>query len=159
VKTIGMVDVACFTVGTPKTNVHTKEDADHSLPYLLAVALYDRDVQMAQLDPERIARPDVQNLLLKVKVRPDDNFTARFPAEFPARITVRLKNGQSLSHEVSNYPGFPTRPLSWNDVSAKFDKLVAGHVGAPLGREIKDTVHSLEDVQVTDLTKLLGKLH
>jgi 2-methylcitrate dehydratase len=143
----------------PKTNVHTKEDADHSLPYLLAVALYDRDVQMAQLDPERIARPDVQNLLLKVKVRPDDSFTARFPAEFPARITVRLKNGQSVSHEVSNYPGFPTRPFSWDDVSAKFDKLVAGHVGAPLGREIKDTVHSLEDVRVTDLTKLLGKLH
>jgi len=29
----------------PKTNVHTKEDADHSLPYLLAVALIDGDVQ------------------------------------------------------------------------------------------------------------------
>ena len=143
----------------PKTRVHTKEDADHSLPYLLAVALYDRDVQMAQLDPERIARPDVQNLLLKVKVRPDDGFTARFPAEFPARITVRLKNGQSLSHEVSNYPGFPTRPFSWDDVSDKFDKLAAGHVGAPVGREIKDIVHSLENAQVTDLTKLLGKLH
>jgi 2-methylcitrate dehydratase len=80
-------------------------------------------------------------------------------SEFPARITVRLKNGQSLSHEVSNYPGFPTRPFSWDDISAKFDKLAAGHVGAPLGREIKDIVHSLEDAQVTDLTKLLGKLH
>jgi 2-methylcitrate dehydratase len=31
----------------PKTNVHTKEDADHSLPYLLAVAALDGDVQAA----------------------------------------------------------------------------------------------------------------
>ena len=35
----------------PKTNVHTKEDADHSLPYLLAVAALDGDVQPAQLEP------------------------------------------------------------------------------------------------------------
>ena len=117
-----------------KTNVHTKEDADHSLPYLLAVALFDGDVQTAQLNPERIAKPDVQSLLLKVSVKPDESFTARFPAEFPSRITVRLKNGQSFSHEVSNYPGFPTRPFSWEEISAKFDKLAAGHVGGQLGR-------------------------
>src|ERR1700740_2110633 len=90
----------------PKINVHTKEDADHSLPYLLAVALFDGDVQPAQLTPERIAKPDVQSLLLKVRVRPDKSFTARYPAEFPSRVTVRLKSGQSLSHEVSDYPGF-----------------------------------------------------
>ena len=40
----------------PKTNVHTKEDADHSLPYLLAVAALDGDVQTAQLDRRRIAK-------------------------------------------------------------------------------------------------------
>jgi 2-methylcitrate dehydratase len=143
----------------PKTKVHTKEDADHSLPYLLAVALLDGDVQTAQLTPERIAKPDVQNLLFKVKVRPDKSFTARFPAEFPSRITVRLKNGQSFSHEVSDYPGFPTRPFTWEEISAKFDKLVTGHVGVQLNLDIKDAVRSLEDVQVSDLTKLLREIN
>jgi 2-methylcitrate dehydratase len=143
----------------PKTDVHTKEDADHSLPYLLAVALLDGDVQTAQLNPERIAKPDVQSLLLKVRVRPDNSFTARFPAEFPSRVTVRLKSGQSLSHEVSNYPGFPTRPFTWDEVSAKFDKLAAGHLSSQLGRDIKDTVRSLEDVEVGDLTKLLREVN
>jgi len=143
----------------PKTNVHAKEDADHSLPYLLAVALFDGDVQTAQLKPERIAKPDVQSLLLKVRVRPDKSFTARFPAEFPSRITVRLKNGQSFSHEVSDYPGFPTRPFTWEEISAKFDKLVAGHVGAQLSQDIKVSVRSLEYIQVSDLTKLLRELN
>jgi 2-methylcitrate dehydratase len=63
----------------PKTDVHTKEDADHSLPYLLAVAMLDGDVQPAQLTPSRIAKQDVQSLLRKVTVRPNDSFTARFP--------------------------------------------------------------------------------
>src|SRR3984885_3440680 len=143
----------------PKTNVRTKEDADHSLPYLLAVALYDRDVQTAQLNPERIAKPDVQSLLLKVSVKPDESLTARFPAEFPSRITVRLKSGQSFSHEVPNYPGFPTRPFSWGEISAKFDKLTAGHVGVQLGRDIKSAVRSLENIQVSDLTKLLAEVN
>jgi 2-methylcitrate dehydratase PrpD len=42
----------------PKTDVHTKEDADHRLPYLLAVALLD--VQTAQLNPEQIAKADAK---------------------------------------------------------------------------------------------------
>jgi 2-methylcitrate dehydratase len=72
---------------------------------------------------------------------------------------VRLKSGQSFSHEVSNYPGFPTRPFSWEEISAKFDKLTAGHVGAQLGRDIKSAVRSLENIQVSDLTKLLAEVN
>ena len=103
----------------PKTDVHTKEDADHSLPYLLAVAALDGDVQPAQLEPRRIDRPDVQTLLRKVEVRPDDGFTARYPGEFPSRVTVRLKGGKSYSHEVKDYPGFPTRPFTWEEVGGE----------------------------------------
>src|SRR5580658_5805667 len=143
----------------PKKNVHTKEDADHSLPYLIAVGLLDGDVQPAQLEPSRIAKPDVQQLLQKVTVRPDDSFTARYPAEFLSRVTVRLKNGESYTHEVSNYPGFPTRPFTWKDVEAKFDKLAAGHATAKACQQIKDTVRSLEDIRVSDLMKVLNELN
>ena len=142
----------------PKTNVHTKEDADHSLPYLLAVALLDGDVQTAQLSPERIAKPDVQSLLHKVSVRPDASFTARYPDAFPSRVTVRLEDGRSFTHEVSDYPGFPTRPFSWQEIGAKFDRLAAGRIGADRRQDIKNAVRSLEDIQVNDLTKLLRKL-
>jgi 2-methylcitrate dehydratase len=45
--------------------VRTKEQADHSLPYLLAVALLDGDVMPAQFEPDRIMRADVQQLLKK----------------------------------------------------------------------------------------------
>ena len=140
----------------PKTDVHTKEMADHSLPYLLAVALLDGDVQPAQLEPKRIDAPDVQDLLRKVMVRPEERFTARYPGEVPSRVTVRLKDGKSYSHEVNSYPGFPTQPFTWDEIVAKFDKLVAGRADDGLAREIKAAVRSLETIQVKDLMKLLG---
>ena len=143
----------------PKTNVHTKEDADHSLPYLLAVAALDGDVQLAQLDPKRIEKPDVQELLLKVEVRPDSRFTDLYPDQLASRVTVRLKSGESISHEVSDYPGSANRPFTWKEIEAKFDKLAASHADEELRQEIKDAVRSLENIQVSDLMNLLGQVN
>ncbi|HEY2598956.1 MAG TPA: MmgE/PrpD family protein, partial [Candidatus Dormibacteraeota bacterium] len=71
----------------------TKEQADHSLPYLLSVALLDGDVMPAQFNPDRIARADVQGLLKKVSVRPNHEYTDEYPGKMPVKITVRLQDG------------------------------------------------------------------
>src|ERR1700756_310146 len=74
--------------------IRTKEQADHSLPYLLAVALLDGDVQPAQFEPARIMRADVQQLLKKVSVRPDQEFTEQYPRKMPVRIAITLQGGK-----------------------------------------------------------------
>jgi 2-methylcitrate dehydratase len=141
-----------------RTDVHTKEEADHSIPYLLAVAALDGDVQPVQLEPSRIEKGDVQGLLRKVKIKPDAGFTARYPDEFPCRVTVKLKGGRSYSNEVKDYPGYPSRPYTWEDVVKKFNRLVEGRADTGLCREIKDIVHSFENHQVCELMKLLGRV-
>jgi len=138
--------------------VQTKEQADHNLPYLLAVALLDGDVMPAQFKPERINKPDVQGLLKKVSVRPNHEYTDRYPAKMPAKITIRLQEGKVIEHEVQDYPGLASHPFSWEDSVEKFDRLVAGRVEAGVSREIKDAVRSLENIRVRDLTQLLGSL-
>jgi hypothetical protein len=60
---------------------------------------------------------------------------------------------QCLSRAIAS------RPFSWEEISAKFDKLTAGHVGAQLSRDIKSAVRSLENIQVSDLTKLLAEVN
>jgi 2-methylcitrate dehydratase len=142
----------------PKTNVHTKEDADHSLPYLLAVALTDGDVQPTQLEAARIAKPDVQTLLRKVQVKPDAGFTARYPREAPSRVTVYVEGGKSYTHEVSSYPGFSSQPFTWDEVGAKFDHLVGPRADGGLRRDVKSAVRSLESIQVSELMELLAKV-
>ena len=89
-------------------------------------------------------------------MRPDDGFTARYPAELPSRVTVRLKSGQSFTHEISDYAGAPTRPFTWKEIDAKFDKLAAGHATEKSREKIKNAVRSLEDIQVSDLMEVLS---
>jgi 2-methylcitrate dehydratase len=138
--------------------VTTKEQADHNLPYLLAVAMLDGDVMPAQFEPDRIARADVQQLLKKVSVRPNHEYTELYPAKMPAQITVRLQDGAVIEHEVENFPGMPSDPFTWEDSVEKFDRLVAGRADESVSREIKDAVRSLESIQVKDLMQLLGRV-
>jgi 2-methylcitrate dehydratase len=136
--------------------IRTKEQADHSLPYLLSVALIDGDVTPAQFKPDRIAKPDVQALLKRVSTRPNHEFTAQYPRKMPAKITVRFQDGTVIKHEVQDYPGLASRPFTWEESVEKFDGLVVGRIDAGLSREIKDAVLSLESIQVRDLLKLLS---
>src|SRR6202522_1197427 len=138
--------------------IRIKEQADHSLPYLLAVALLDGDVMPAQFEPDRIAKADVQQLLKKVSVRPDHEFTDQYPGKMPAKVTVRLQDGKVIEHEVQDFPGLPSHPFTWDDAVEKFDRLVAGRVDPQLSQEIRDAVRSLESIRVRDLTKLLGSV-
>src|SRR5580658_7918783 len=135
-----------------------KEQADHSLPYLLSVALLDGDVMPAQFQPDRIARSDVQQLLKKVTVRPNQEFTEEYPARMPAKVVVRLQDGTAVENEVQGFPGMPSDPFTWEDSVEKFDRLVAGRTDESVIREIKDAVRSLESIQVKDLMPLLGRV-
>ncbi len=64
---IQIFDVAYNIIGGgeegEKTNVRTKEQADHSLQYITAVAILDDQVMPEQYSPDRIVRSDVQELL------------------------------------------------------------------------------------------------
>jgi 2-methylcitrate dehydratase len=136
--------------------IQTKEQADHSLPYLLAVALLDGDVMPEQFAPARIIKPDVQALLKKVSVRPNQDFTEVYPKKMPAKITVRLQDGTVIEHEVQDFPGLASHPFTWDEETDKFDRLVAGRIDDVLCGEIKDAVRSLENIQARDLVKLLA---
>src|ERR1700720_2406143 len=136
--------------------IQTKEQADHSLKYLLAVALLDGDVMPAQFKPERIICSDVQTLLKKVQVRPNHEFTELYPGKMPAKITIRLQDGTVIEREAQDYPGLASHPFTWEDSVEKFDGLVAGRIDTGLSQEIKDAVLSLESIQARDLGKLLS---
>ena len=157
---IDIFDVAYHIIGGgeegDKQQVRTKEEADHSLPYMVAVALLDGEVSPAQYVPERIVREDVQRLLRRVIIQPDEALSKRFPAEMPCRIQIRLKDGLTLSIEKQDYEGFYTRPMSWEKAVAKFERLAAPYTDAAQRAVIVETVAHLETKEVEQLTSLLG---
>jgi 2-methylcitrate dehydratase len=157
---IDIFDVAYNIIGGgeegDKQQVHTKEEADHSLPYMVAVALVDGDVSPAQYEPERIVREDVQNLLRTVTIRPDEALSKRFPVEMPCRIQITLKDGRTLDIEKRDYEGFYTRPISWEKAIDKFERLAAPFTNPAQRMSIIEAVAHLETKEVEHLTSLLG---
>jgi 2-methylcitrate dehydratase len=140
-----------------KKEIRTKEQADHSLPYLLAVALLDGQVMPEQFAPDRVVRPDVQELLRRVEVRPAADLSARFPSEHACRLRLRLVGGATLAAEKSDYEGFVTRPMSWERAKEKFERLAAGRVKPGLAAELAETVWALDGLETRDLTTLLAR--
>jgi 2-methylcitrate dehydratase len=159
---IEIFDVAYHIIGGgeegDKTLVRTKEQADHSLPYMVAAALLDGRVMPEQYQPDRIQRPDVQTLLQKIVVKPLEEFSRGFPDEMPCRITLFLSNGQTLVKEKRDYEGFSSRPMPWKDVVQKFERLSAPHTDPALRRDIVGAVADLEAISVADLTRLLARV-
>lgn len=156
---IEIFDVAYKIIGGgeegDKTIVRTKEQADHSLQYMVAAALLDDQVMPEQYLPGRIEREDIQTLLRKIIVRPNKEFSNRFPNEMPCRLTVFLPGGKRLIKEKRDYEGFYTRPMQWDTIFRKFEQLGKLHADASLRREIRDAVSRIEEIQVRDLMKLL----
>lgn len=142
-----------------RSEPRNKEQADHSLPYLCAVALLDGDVWPQQLTPERIARPDVRNLMARVWVRQRDELSMRYPNEVPCRVRLLLRDGREIEAEKSDYLGFATkRPRDWDGVLAKFDRLAGPFAGTALRRDIAQAVQALDTIPVADLTELLSRV-
>jgi 2-methylcitrate dehydratase len=156
---VDIFDVAYHIIGGgeegDKQQVRTKEEADHSLPYMVAVALLDGDVSPAQYIPERIVSEDVQNLLQKVTIQPDEAFSQRFPAEMPCRIQITLKDGRTLAIEKQDYEGFSTRPMTWEKAAAKFERLAAPFTSTRQRTAIIEIVAHLEKNEVAQLTEVL----
>ncbi|MGH3114675.1 MAG: MmgE/PrpD family protein [Gaiellaceae bacterium] len=140
-----------------KKEIRSKEQADHSLPYLLAVALLDGQAMPEQFAPERILRADVQELLRRVEVRPAADLSARFPAEHACRLRLRIAGGATLAAEKSDYEGFVTRPMSWERAKEKFERLAAGRVKPGLAAELAETVWALDELETRDLTAILAR--
>jgi 2-methylcitrate dehydratase len=159
---VDIFDVAYHIIGGgeegAKTEVHTKEEADHSLPYILAVALLDGEVTPKQYLPQRIEQDDVQNLLRKVRIRPSPVYSDRFPEQMACRLRIVLKDGREFVIEKRDYEGFVSRPMTWKTVSGKFDYLSRPYAPADLRRQITAAVAELETIQISELMNLLAQV-
>jgi 2-methylcitrate dehydratase len=68
-----------------------------------------------------------------------------------------LRDGRVLEREQHDYEGFTTRPMSWDTVAAKFDRLADGRIASERATRIKDAVAHLEELSVEELTTLLSQ--
>lgn len=157
---VEIFDVAYHIIGGgdegDKLSVQTKEEADHSLRYMLAVALLDGQVLPAQYASERIVRSDVQNLLRRVHIAPNKAYSALFPKQMPCSIKITFKDQRTFSIYKKDYEGFFSHPFSKETLIKKFMFLTASFISQEIQEQFIETVDRLDHLRVKDLTKLFS---
>jgi 2-methylcitrate dehydratase len=136
-----------------KWDPKTRETADHSLPYLLAAALVDGGIKADSFSEARIRDPRLRQLMQRIKVAENPEFTREFPSKLITRIEVVTRSGQRLV-ETAAYPkGHAKNPMSDEDVSGKFAELSGGLLKA--GRR-DALLQALWDIdQVADIGRVI----
>ncbi|HVW07619.1 MAG TPA: MmgE/PrpD family protein, partial [Bryobacteraceae bacterium] len=142
----------------PRT-VRTKEDADHSLPYLVAVALIDGQVQPEQFEESRIQREDVQELMRRVESRERHRFTAEYPMRLHERVTAHGCEGKPIQVEKREYEGFFARPMAWEAVMEKFRGLCGTALPEERQNRVIEYVRGVEQRPITELFAALAPSH
>ena len=139
-----------------KYDPRSKETADHSLPYVIACAIAERQVTPLQFTPAKIMDPTIRAQLRKVVVVADPEIEAVFPELQRVVVTIRTADGRELSRRIDYPRGDPRNPLTDADLEEKFDALAEPVLGVERRRQVKDAVWTLERQEaVTDLMHLL----
>lgn len=123
-------DVASVSIATNEKvishhNITEPQDTmmcQYSVPFCVALALH-RD----PLDPRVFGEETLNDRSIREVCR-NTRITEFLPAKdrFSTRVTVRLKDGRELVIEAHDFEGMPSRPLSKEQLRAKFLKLTAG---------------------------------
>jgi 2-methylcitrate dehydratase len=139
-----------------KYQPETKETADHSLPYVIAVAAVEGHVLPKSFTEEAIRDPRIWELLPKIKVVADSEIDNLFPGVKRARVTITSKDGRVDTHQTDFAKGAPEDPLTDDELEAKFRANVEGHVTEDRLEEILRSSWDLQDVDnVADYVGLI----
>ena len=139
-----------------KWNPRTRETADHSLPYLLALGFMDGRITVDSFSERRMHDPLLRQLMKRIKITENKEFTRQFPAKLMTEIEVIARGGPRFV-ETAQYPkGHAKNPMTDADVQSKFAILCEGLMDGVQRDALLTTLWGID--QAADLTALLDLL-
>ncbi len=139
-----------------KWNPLTKETADHSLPYIVGMALLEGKIDNSTYSEKKYRDPKILDFLKKITVVEDKALSSMYPEAVPNRVTVKLSSGKVVSKQVNYHKGHPKNPMSDRDVEDKFQRLTRKILDKNHARRILDAVWNLEKAK--DVSKLVSMM-
>src|SRR5690349_9441588 len=127
-----------------KYDPRTKETADHSLPYVIAAALVERQVTPSQFTMEKILDPKIRVQLHKEEVVADPEIEKVFPALQRVIVHIDTRDGRSFNKQLDFPKGDPRNPLTDSDIEEKFAALADGVLTSAAQKRVQDVVWNLE---------------
>ena len=132
----------------------TGAEAKFSMEYCMAVALLDRSAGLPQFTTERVLDPKVQELLTRVNYVHPPEFSGYLNMEHnPERVTIKLRDGSTYSHEVLDSKGRPGNRLSQDELVDKYTHCASRAISPQRIERSLDILHGLE--KIPDISELM----
>jgi 2-methylcitrate dehydratase len=137
-----------------KWNPPTKETADHSLPYIVGMALLEGKIDNSTYSEKKFRDSKILDFLKKITVVEDKTLSSMYPEAVANRVTVKLSSGKVVSKQVDYHKGHPKNPMSDQDVEEKFLRLTRKILDKNHARRILDAAWNLEKAK--DVSKVVS---
>jgi 2-methylcitrate dehydratase len=134
----------------------TRDTADHSLPYIVARAMFEGDITNESYAPEKLRDPKILAFMKKITVKEDPAFATPRGNAPSTRITVTLDDRRQVIRQIDDMPGFPGEPMERADAERKFRGNVGSRWTAGQTRAVLDALWGLDGTD--DVAGVLGKL-
>lgn len=141
----------------------SRETLDHSIMYIVAVALQDGAWHhVKSYQPERAQRADTVRLWKKIRTVETPEWTRRYHAEDPnvkafgGKIIIRMRDGSVIEGEqaVANAHSLGATPWKRADYVRKFTTLTEGILDAAEAQRFLDVAQNLPNLKAQDLLGL-----
>ena len=139
-----------------KWNPLTKETADHSLPYIVGMALLEGKIDNSTYSEKKYRDPKILDFLRRITVVEDKTLSSMYPEAVANRVTVKLSSGKVVSKQVDYHKGHPKNPMSDKEVEEKFHRLTRKILDNNRARRILDATWNLEKAK--DVSKLVSMM-
>jgi 2-methylcitrate dehydratase len=127
--------IVCRQLADPgRIAPRSREAADHSLQFLIAVALIDGTFGLAQFENERWNDPMVCALMARLQMTTDADLARRAGEVYPCALNTVDRDGRTHDVEILAPPGFSARGPDAQTVLEKFNRITADRL-APAARE------------------------
>lgn len=145
--TISVLKTGMPFVAEPKQlkyNPRSIVDAQFSMPFGAAVVILYGKASLDEYIEENLKKPAIKDMMCRIVCITDDDIEKEFPKKWPAKVTIKSKDGQTFFAEVEYPKGDPENPLNWCDVIAKFNDLTSSVFTENQREIIIDKVKKLE---------------
>ena len=122
----------------------SRETADHSGPYLIAVALVDGAIEERSFDAARLSDPRLLALMDVIELVEDPTYTEAFPGRMSCRFELELRDGNHLTHLGHHPRGHPDNPMTDAELETKFLAQVQPKYGPEGAHRLMDKIWNFE---------------
>ena len=160
VQDIDHVDIDTYLVGLKQCGMSQGSlkptlptEAKFSTPYVTATALLSGKVGLTDFQPDKIADPQRQALLARVKVHEAAEFTKEYPVHWSCRMQLTTRDGKKYTYTVPDASGSVAAPLTKAQLRSKAMNCCAELPEVRL-LPLFDALENLEKAQVLPETAL-----